>query len=241
MKLISDMHTHTCASTHAYSTISENAKSAKESGIKFLGMTDHGSAMPDSPHPWHFISMLNIPRLIDGVYIIRGMESNIMDFKGSIDLEEDEIYDSLDWLVASFHRQCCEPGKKTQITQSYINVLENKKVFALAHTESTDFDYDEYEVAKACKHNNKLIELNNSRLRSRCAVSRYKQILTACGENECSIIVNSDAHFHMAVGQFDSAFSLLNEIGFPEKLVINADEQRFKDYIENFCKIDLSR
>lgn len=41
MKFVADMHTHTLASDHAYSTISENAASAAKAGLSYLGMTDH--------------------------------------------------------------------------------------------------------------------------------------------------------------------------------------------------------
>ena len=41
MKAIIDMHTHTVASGHAYSTIHENIQFAKKHGMKFLGTSDH--------------------------------------------------------------------------------------------------------------------------------------------------------------------------------------------------------
>ena len=59
MKLAADMHTHTVASTHAYSTITENCRAAAELGLRALAITDHYLAMPDSPHEWHLkISVL---------------------------------------------------------------------------------------------------------------------------------------------------------------------------------------
>lgn len=57
MKFVADMHTHTLASDHAYSTISENAASAAKAGLSYLGMTDHCINMEDSPHIWHFCNM----------------------------------------------------------------------------------------------------------------------------------------------------------------------------------------
>lgn len=45
MKLIADTHTHTLASTHAYSTVLENAKFASEIGLSYLGITDHAPGM----------------------------------------------------------------------------------------------------------------------------------------------------------------------------------------------------
>ena len=55
MHLQGDMHTHTIASTHAYSTITENCEWAAKYGMKGIAMTDHAMNMPDSPHIWHFV------------------------------------------------------------------------------------------------------------------------------------------------------------------------------------------
>ena len=41
MHLQGDMHTHTIASTHAYSTITENCEWAAKYGMKGIAMTDH--------------------------------------------------------------------------------------------------------------------------------------------------------------------------------------------------------
>ena len=43
---IIDLHTHTLASMHAYSTIREMAAAAKEKGLALLGISDHAPAMP---------------------------------------------------------------------------------------------------------------------------------------------------------------------------------------------------
>ena len=49
-----DLHAHTIASTHAYSTVSEYFQQAKKKGIKLFAITDHGPDMDDAPHEWHF-------------------------------------------------------------------------------------------------------------------------------------------------------------------------------------------
>ena len=40
-----DLHTHTVASGHGYSTIQEMAAAAKEKGIRILGITEHGPSI----------------------------------------------------------------------------------------------------------------------------------------------------------------------------------------------------
>ena len=39
--IFADMHTHTIFSLHAYSTIEENLRVAKERGLQYIAITDH--------------------------------------------------------------------------------------------------------------------------------------------------------------------------------------------------------
>ena len=84
MKIIADTHCHTIASTHAYSTWLENIHAAKEVGLSYLAITDHGPTMPGSPGKWYFKNLKIIPHKVDGVYLLTGvmcwilMEQSIM-------------------------------------------------------------------------------------------------------------------------------------------------------------------
>ena len=66
MKYQVDTHTHTVASTHAYSTIHDYLPIAKAKGIKLFATTDHGPDMADAPHFWHFVNLHVLPRVVDG-------------------------------------------------------------------------------------------------------------------------------------------------------------------------------
>ncbi len=61
-----DLHMHTVASTHAYSTLHDYIAEAKRKGIKLFAITDHGPDMADAPHYWHFVNMRIWPRLVTG-------------------------------------------------------------------------------------------------------------------------------------------------------------------------------
>lgn len=56
MKIIADLHTHTVASTHAYSTLQEMVTAASEMGLSAIAVTDHGVEMPGAPKAgtWYF-------------------------------------------------------------------------------------------------------------------------------------------------------------------------------------------
>ena len=99
MKFVADMHTHTLASDHAYSTISENAASAAKAGLSYLGMTDHCVNMEDALHIWHFCNMGVIPHFLSGVRIIKGVEADLTGYNGELDLNDD-IYCNVEWINA---------------------------------------------------------------------------------------------------------------------------------------------
>ncbi|ELI6418716.1 TPA: PHP domain-containing protein, partial [Aeromonas salmonicida subsp. salmonicida] len=108
MKYTVDTHTHTVASTHAYSTIHDYLPIARARGIKLFATTDHGPDMADAPHFWHFVNLHVLPRVVDGVGILRGIEANIKNIDGEIDFPV--RYESrLDMIMAGFHEPVFPP------------------------------------------------------------------------------------------------------------------------------------
>ena len=86
MKLIADTHTHTIASTHAYSTVLENTKFAADIGLSYLGITDHAPDMTDAPHWWHFENLRILPDELFGVKLLKGIEADLRGFSGELDV-----------------------------------------------------------------------------------------------------------------------------------------------------------
>ncbi len=140
IRIQADLHTHTAASTHAYSTILENCSSASELGLKAIAMTDHAMGMPDAPHLWHFLNMDVLPRKIRGVTVIRGIEADILE-GGSLDIP-DMLYDKLEFVIASLHSQVFRPAGIKEHTEAYLKVCENRSVDVIAHSTTAKFPYD---------------------------------------------------------------------------------------------------
>ena len=89
MKLVGDMHIHTNVSDHAFSTLLEMCEAAAEYGLKSIAVTNHTPGFPDGAHIMHFESILELPRYISGVFVLRGAEVNILNSNGdTLDLPE---------------------------------------------------------------------------------------------------------------------------------------------------------
>ena len=161
MNIIGDMHTHTLASTHAYSTITENCRSAAERGIKVVAMTDHWGEMPDSPHIWHFDNLRVLPRRICGVTVLRGVETNIKNDDGEVDMPRKTL-EKLEWVVASMHRQVYTPSTVENHTRAYLKVAEDPIVDVIGHCTTSIFPIDFEKCIKKFKECGKLVDINES-------------------------------------------------------------------------------
>ena len=124
MKYNLDLHTHTIASGHAYTTLLENIKEASEIGLKVLGTSDHGPSMPGGPHLFYFANMRVLPRELYGVTLLHGCEVNIVDYDGKLDIPEKTLK-NLDFVIASLHDVCIKPGTRDENTNCLLKVMEN--------------------------------------------------------------------------------------------------------------------
>ena len=228
MNILVDTHTHTNVSTHAFSSLEENMRHAKQIGLEAVAMTNHAPGISDAPHIWHFSNApKSLPREIEGVKLLYGAEVNIMDEYGNLDLSPD-VLSALDVVIASFHVDACPPMNRKAHTQAYLSVLDNPYVDIIGHSGSPDYEYNIDQVLAKAKKEFKMIEINNnSHLIRNGNVQICKQIATKCAKNGVYVVVGSDAHFSGNVGNFSAAIEMLKEIEFPEELIANLNLKRF--------------
>ena len=132
MKRLIDIHNHTIASGHAYSTLQEMVRAAAEAGIEYFGITDHAPSLPGAIDPMYFRNFGVIPREMYGVRLLMGCELNILDSAGTIDLDE-RHYSFMDIRLAGIHKLCWTPGTKEKNTEGVLNVMRNKWVNVITH------------------------------------------------------------------------------------------------------------
>ncbi|WP_432665816.1 phosphatase [Wukongibacter baidiensis] len=233
MKLILDTHTHTIASGHAYSTIHDYIDVAKKKELELVAFTDHGPAMPGGPHIFHIGNQRVIPREIDGVEILRGVEANIVDFDGNIDIPE-RFLKRLDIVLASLHDVCIDPGTREENTRAFLKVMENQYVDIVAHPGNPRFPIDIDAFVLTAKKENKIIEINNSTFTNPGrSGSRENCIMIArkAKEHGVFVVAGSDAHISFDVGNFEKTIEVFKLVEMPEELIMNTSKEKLKDYL----------
>ena len=235
-----DPHTHTIYSGHAFSTVGENAAEAAAQGLAGIGMTDHfGIMTPRRPDGrLDFGPLLNfegLPPFIRGVRVLQGVEIDIMDFDGRLAFWDEKapfgrsglsvgemLLQSREIVIASLHFfPGCKDGTEAQNTGMYIGAIENPYVDIIGHPCRPGVKFDCREVARAARDNGKFLEINEHTFDTPQAAPRCRKLAEICAEESCPVVVSSDAHSAWMVGRFDQAFRMLDEIGFPQRLIAN--------------------
>jgi len=227
--IIADLHTHTNASAHAYSTVTENAAAAARHGMRVMGTTDHGPSIPDSPHIWHFGNLKVLPEYIEGVRVLRGTEVNII-AGGKLDIP-DSVLNSLDVVVASMHGGVMPDGNVEECTAAWLAVAANPHVTIIGHSGSPEFEYDYECVIPEFGKQGKAVEINEHSYRARPAsAENCRKIAQICAKHRVPIVVDSDAHFHEYVGKHSRSLAMLGEINFPPELIVNGSMERMTGF-----------
>lgn len=230
MKVLMDTHTHSVASGHAYSTVDENLRWAAEQGLELVALTDHAPGMKDTTGHAYFANLHVLPERLHGVRLLRGIELNIMDFDGTVDMDE-KVLSRLDLCIASLHTPCIKPGSRKENTRAILKAMEHPYVDIIGHPGDPRYDVDYKEVFRQAKETGTLLEVNNASLIPGGfrdgSQENVKQILMMSMTEGVPVVLGSDAHFYTGIGNFSHAEALLREVGFPEELVLNTNPTRF--------------
>lgn len=235
-----DLHAHTIASTHAYSTVSEYFQQAKKKGIKLFAITDHGPDMADAPHEWHFSNLPVIPRIIDGVGILYGIEANIKNIKGEIDCSE-KMSKKLDIVLAGFHDPVMASLGLVDNTKALIATITSGAVQIITHPGNPKYPIDIMEVAKAAVSSNVALEMNNSSfIHSRVGSEKNCiEIAKAVRDAGGLIALGSDSHIALSLGNFDQVLNILVQIDFPEERILNTTPRKVLDFLQSHGKKEI--
>ena len=232
---IIDIHTHSIASMHAYSTIREMAAMAKKKGLALLGISDHAPGLPGTFPEMYFRNFKVIRPAAYGIDIIMGAELNIMDYDGKVDLPEKTLQ-KLHYAIASLHDIVIKPGTQEENTAALLGAMANPYVVILGHPDNPAYPIDFDAIARAAAAQHVLIEANsashNPNGPRRGSELLARDLLAACRRHGAHILIGSDAHIDIDVGEHSHTHAILTEIDFPAELVLNSDPARLKAWIQ---------
>lgn len=236
MRLTADLHTHTVASGHAYSTAAELAAAARAGGIGLIAITDHGPACPGGAHLWHFWNMKVLPSVLDGVRILKGVEANVADTPSGTDVP-DEILSQLDFVAVGFHPLTgFDGGDRDRNTEALLHTVANPLVDMIVHPgNDAEFPVHLDAIVQAAASAGVIIELNAHSFDPRSSragsETREREFAEAALAEGAPIAIGSDAHFALHVGRFDAAIAVAEEIGLAEERVVNRTPEAVLEFL----------
>lgn len=235
--IIADYHTHTNIAKghiplfnlifkdHAKGSIKTNVEFAIKNGLKEIAITDHGY------RHIAFGMKLNqykeIRKIIDdynespflrnnNFRILLGVECNIINKKGDIDITDD-IIEYLDLICAGYHPGVIQsPFLHLNYTEAAINAISKHKIAVINHP-LENVNVDIYELAKVASLQNTALEIN--RAHKNMDVKTIKE-LKKIG---VKFSLGSDSHKSETVGEFGIAYKLAIEAGLSNDDIINAN------------------
>jgi putative hydrolase len=240
MKAITDFHTHTVYS-HGKGTIEDNVLVARERGLKTVGITDHG--------PGHFFigiggvqaffrakkEIVALRRKYPDIEILFGVEANIVDMDGTIDVPA-SILRELDILLVGYHKlvrprsmaafwqgarnfwagwtNSTSTSLRAGNTAAITAAVRRYPIDAITHP-GLQIDIDTAELARTCKEMGTYLEINSS------YGEELDPYILAALPTGVNFVINSDAHKPERVGDFKKAYSLVERLGVPQERVVN--------------------
>ncbi|GAB4265477.1 PHP domain-containing protein [Deferrisoma sp.] len=236
MRIQADLHVHTIASGHAFSTVAEIAREARARGLRAVGVADHGPALPGGPHVYHFSALRFLPRVLDGVRILRGVEANPVNARGDLDLP-DGLLARLDYAIVGFHEGCglkaSNPRKNTKVL---VAAMSRPKVRILGHPGNPAFPVDVPALVAAARAHGVALEINNASFVNarRGSLETCHAIAAEAARVGAWICLSSDAHVAQQVGVVDDAWEVASSAGVRPEQVIN----RSWDTVCRFLELD---
>ncbi len=242
MRIIADYHTHTTYS-HGLGSIEDNVVQARKIGLKRIAISDHGPGhMAYGIRKEKYKEMRQVINDLRSKYtdieILLGMEANILDVEGNIDMD-DELLALNDILLAGYHfgskptkffRDMTHHGHniiagkvpslgwqvKQWNTEALVNAMYRHDIQLITHPGAKGpIDLDR--VVEAGIATNTALEINASH--GYLTTEQLKQIK----HTDVKFMINSDAHQPDHVGHFKAAIKRAKEAGLRVDQILNAE------------------
>ncbi|WP_347916130.1 phosphatase, partial [Clostridium saudiense] len=165
----------------------------------------------------------------------KGCEANILDVDGNLDMPSDAIK-NLDYMIASFHEPVFEPKSLEENTMAILNTMDKyEKVEILGHLGNPNYKLDYDAIVKKAKEKDIMIEINNSSLSGSSRIGsdvNCEKVARLCKEHGTKVILTSDAHINLRIGDFSNGIELFEKIEMPKELIMN-DPEKLISHLKN--------
>ncbi|MDD2484783.1 MAG: PHP domain-containing protein [Eubacteriales bacterium] len=242
-RMLDDIHTHTTFS-HGKGSIEDNVKVAVQKGLRTIGISDHGPG-----HITYGVKRSNFPimrkeierlkPLYPQIEILLGVEANIINSSGHLDISEEEKK-IFDYILAGYHYgifgeapfraarihlgnlldtwrgNTADGARKNRNTELVIKALYENEIKVLTHPGDKG-RFDVPALARACEETNTLMEISN--WHEAPLVSALKE----SAKTGVAFIVSSDAHTPNRVGTFAGGLQRALEAGLDPDRILNLE------------------
>lgn len=245
LRFVADYHTHT-GHSHGRGTIEDNVRAAAMAGLSEVAITDHGPANLFGVGVSGLDELLEIREEIErlrrryrGMRILWGVEANVLDELGSLDVP-DGLLAKMDIVLIGLHRlvrpsftvgsislvagnlfASARPWFRDRMqsinTLALMRAVERRPVDIIAHP-GAGVPVDLTQLAIHCARYGTSLEINTRH--GLPTASSVRSIL----QHGASLVVSSDAHCPGQVGNMGQAGELLGKMGVSAAIVINASE-----------------
>ena len=174
-----------------------------------------------------------VPRDLFGLDLRLGAEINIIDYNGTLDLDQKYI-DRLDFVIAGIHSVCYKFGSKEENTAAIINAIKNPNVNIISHPDDGRCPLDYEALVQAAKEYHVLLEINNNALRDKNRKNvkeNQKLIIENCKKYNHPFIMGSDAHFTTDIANYDHCGPLVESMNVDNELIMNYYPDRLREFL----------
>lgn len=165
--------------------------------------------------------------------MLRGVEANIIDSQGNIDIPESVAVNYLDIVLAGFHDGTGYSATTVEEnTEAMVAAIKNPFVHIITHPGNPKFQVDIETVVLAAKKYHKALELNNSSFTVR--PGSYKaciQFAKLARKHNILVSINSDSHICYTVGEHKKAIALALKEGIRTSQILNLSPEKLKEYL----------
>lgn len=244
-KMTFDIHTHTTFS-HGKGSIRDNVEAAVQRGLSRIGISDHGPGHVTYGIKRSAVSVMRkeieaLREEYPQIEIVLGVEANIMNPSGSLDIRAEE-FSQYDYILAGYHYGIFgerpmraafhhsvnfmreHTGLSPKLirrwnTEMTVKALYENPVMVLTHPGDKG-DFDIAELAKACADRGTWMEISTWH-----KDLTVESIRTAAKE-DVQFIISSDAHSPQRVGSFEGGLKRAAEAGLDLERIVNLEKKQ---------------